>query len=1030
MALSPQQLWGCVHPDDRAWLRDDLPHILRQQGEAEFTRRILKEDGSIGWFRAWERVIEQSGDHMVSECLTIDVSAEFQAKQALEAREADLRRVNLRLETLIGNLPGNVFRIEYDAAGRRVKMSMEGGQGHRVPGKGDGATQLTLEQIIAAIAPEDRELVEVVIPRKLREHGGCVETFRFVPEAGRPRWLRVWESVVAVVGGRMITEGIVIDVTQEMVTSRMLETLISNMPGIVFRYRYPPSGAKQMLFSAGIAVRKYREELGIDISAMSADDFANIFLPEESHWLFVEIPRQLRQDGQVEFTHRFRYPDGSIRWARVWEKVVAFDGDDMITEGISIDVTDEVEAKLALEASEAELRRTSTTLEALIGNLPGNVFRMHYRADGQKRLLFADGGMLRAVPGLRERVATLTCEEFAATFLPEEHELLFVEVPRRLRETGVSVHTFQHMATEGQRSWLRAWEKVISRDGDEMVTEGIVIDVTEEFQAKHALEASEQLYRELVTLTSVGVANIDADGRCTYVNDRFQDMIGWRRGEILGQFWFRGAHPEDIEQTARDWERAVQACAPYRGEFRLLHRSDGRALWVLAQAVPHWDAFGRIAGWVATLTDITDRQSREEMERQLHQAQKMEALGQLAGSVAHDFNNLLGAVLGFARFIVEDSEPGTPSRHHAERIVNAGERGKALVGQILSFARRDELMRADFCAADLVQEIQTLLAVSIPATVRMSVSVADTVSVVTGDRHRLGQVLINLCINARDALEGRPGQVGISIQPTDGANPALARLAARGPASAPDVAEVWSGDGDRCHAVLGTFDPAVAHVSIAVSDTGCGMTTAVLGHAFKPFFTTKEQGYGTGLGLSMVSSAVLAHGGAIMVDSRLGQGTTFTVVLPVIAQQAAEAPKAPVSPGPPIAAGARLLLVDDDLDFGEMMLTALTRRGFEVTHFPDPREALLELRAAPGVWDAVLTDQTMAHMTGTDFIREARIIRDSLPCILCTGYADDHFGADKATEIGAFALLRKTVGVGEIIDAVSRAVGSGGHRST
>lgn len=423
-----------------------------------------------------------------------------------------------------------------------------------------------------------------------------------------------------------------------------------------------------------------------------------------------------------------------------------------------------------------------------------------------------------------------------------------------------------------------------------------------------------------------------------------------------------------------------------------------------------------------------ERQRREEMERQLNQAQKMEALGQLAGSVAHDFNNLLGAILGFSGFIVEDTAPDDPTRHHAERIIAAGQRGKTLIGQILSFARRGDLRREGFSLTELVDETRALLAATIPTTTQVSFADEAEPMPVLGDRDQLQQVLINLCINAHDALGGQPGQVRISVRPTKGGEQAFVRLA-RGGADHPVGADdVWTDGDGTVHVAVGTFDPETPHVSLLVSDDGCGMDKLVLQHIFTPFFTTKNKGYGTGLGLSMVHGAVIAHGGALLVESRVGRGTVFEVVLPVSEETDDESVTDASVVGQALPqTGGRLLLVDDDPNFGDMLLTALERRGYEVSPFSDPVSAMVGLRRHRDDWDAVVADQIMPHKTGIDFIREVRSECPDLPCILCTGYAEDNLDDESLREAGIFALLRKPVDIDELMEILARAVAERGR---
>ena len=419
---------------------------------------------------------------------------------------------------------------------------------------------------------------------------------------------------------------------------------------------------------------------------------------------------------------------------------------------------------------------------------------------------------------------------------------------------------------------------------------------------------------------------------------------------------------------------------------------------------------------------LRERRRREEMERRLHQVQKMEALGQLAGSVAHDFNNLLGAILGFARFILEDAGPEDPNRHHAARILVAGRRGKALVGQILSFARRGEMKREPFALADLMGEIQAMLNATIPTTTRVVVGSPGTQAVLTGDRDQLTQVVLNLAMNAHDALDGKSGTMTILAHPPRRDNPAF-RPRRRDATNDDGIPfEVWQDERGNACAVAGTLEPSADHIVLAVSDTGCGMDARVLSRVFDPFFTTKAKGSGTGLGLSVVLGIVLAHGGAVAVESRLGFGTAVEIILPCAADAVSAAPADDRKDCVPAPLSGRILLVDDDPDFGQMLLAALERRGLEVSPCSDPFEALAGIREHGRFWDAVVTDQTMPGMTGMELIREIKALQPDLPCVLCTGYAEDALDASRLRRAGAWALLRKPVEIDDLVEVLARVI--------
>ncbi|MGE5476439.1 MAG: ATP-binding protein [Bacteroidales bacterium] len=504
------------------------------------------------------------------------------------------------------------------------------------------------------------------------------------------------------------------------------------------------------------------------------------------------------------------------------------------------------------------------------------------------------------------------------------------------------------------------------------------------------------------------------------------------------------------------WRQAALARG-YRSAIALPLRLDESRVGVLSVYAAEPDAFGskEAALFVDLGHDLSygvavmrERQARIDMERILAHAQKMEALGRLAGGVAHDFNNLLGAILGFAHFIAEDSPSQSPLHYYASRIIAAGKRGKAVVSQILTFARKGEMEREPLDLGQLLDEVHTLAAASVPSTTRLVFENDLPGAVVVGDATGLTRMLLNLCVNAHDALGGNPGTLTLRLRatgdlpelpaPGDVAEPAASgdpnELAASGDPNelaasggGAETIRIWQDDDGTAHAVSGTFDPAVPHVSLVVSDDGCGMDAELLNKVFSPFFTTKDRGAGTGLGLAATHSTVLAHGGALTVRSRIGQGTSFEVVLPQAATgtQPHPFPQGSDLPAQP-AVTCRVLLVDDDPDFGDMVLAGLERRGIEVAPCADPLVALAGLQESPEAWDVLVTDQTMPGMTGLELIREVRQIRPDLPCILCTGFTEAQLDAAQLRDAGVFAKLHKPLDLNRLMAMLDQAVGAQG----
>ncbi|MCM2333269.1 MAG: response regulator [Anaeromyxobacteraceae bacterium] len=402
----------------------------------------------------------------------------------------------------------------------------------------------------------------------------------------------------------------------------------------------------------------------------------------------------------------------------------------------------------------------------------------------------------------------------------------------------------------------------------------------------------------------------------------------------------------------------------------------GDRRWVAVRAVPtdgHADDWGRV---LVTTSDVTERRAaheeRAQLQERLRHAQKLEAVGRLAGGVAHDFNNILAAILGFAELSLEETIPGTPLHEAQQHVKEAALRARELVRQILTFGQRDrpELRPVDLPA--VVREALALARAGVPASVEFEVRIDPAAGVVLADRTQLHQVVLNLCANARDAVGAR-GRIEVAVD----------AVAGRGP---PEL-------------------PPGPHARLRVRDDGEGMDELTRSRLFEPYMTTKGRTGGHGLGLAVVHGIVAAAGGVIQVESALGRGSTFDVYLPRLAAAPVEAP--PLTLQPPRGA-ERVLLVDDEPLVRTAHRRLLQSLGYQVTEARDGLEALERLRAGPADFDLVLTDQAMPRLDGAGL---ARAIRQELPgtrIILCTGYSDG-VDEDGARALGVQALLGKPI---------------------
>jgi PAS domain S-box-containing protein len=401
---------------------------------------------------------------------------------------------------------------------------------------------------------------------------------------------------------------------------------------------------------------------------------------------------------------------------------------------------------------------------------------------------------------------------------------------------------------------------------------------------------------------------------------------------------------------------------------------DGSEVPIADSGAPIRSDDGTLHGVVLVFRDVSEHQ---QLEEQLRQAQKIEAIGTLAGGIAHDFNNILAAIFGYAELAMTDESLTSGVRPYLEHVLTAGKRARDLVQQILAFSRRTEAARRPVQLHLLVQEALTLIRASLPSTIEVRPYLAQDAGAVLADATQIHQVLINLCANAEYAMRQTGGVLEVHLE----------------------AIEV----GTRSGGAWSDLMPG-SYVRLTVRDTGPGIAPDVITRIFEPFFTTKGPGEGTGMGLSVIHGIVTSHGGAITVASVPGQGATFEVYLPRIKAASADSSSQAEEPLP--KGKGRVLLVDDEATVAYLEQSLLERLDYEVVVCFSSVEALEAFRATPQRFDLVITDQTMPLMTGDALTRAVRRIRPDIPIILCTGFSH-MIDAESAKAFGINAWLAK-----------------------
>jgi len=419
-------------------------------------------------------------------------------------------------------------------------------------------------------------------------------------------------------------------------------------------------------------------------------------------------------------------------------------------------------------------------------------------------------------------------------------------------------------------------------------------------------------------------------------------------------------------------------------------KKDGTPYKVEASISPIRDNTGTIINYVTIERDATHE---AELETQLRQVQKMEAIGTLAGGIAHDFNNILAAIMGYTEMALYDVPEGTALRRKLEQVIKAGYRGKDLVKQIITFSRRSEQERRPMRVSPIVKEALKLLRASLPSTIDIRHTIATHSGMVLADPTQIHQVLMNLCSNAAYAMREKGGVLEVSLADVDVDS---------------DVASPYP-----------DLDPG-AYLKLTVSDTGHGIDRAIIERIFDPFFTTKKPGEGTGMGLAVVHGIVKNSGGTIVVDSEPGQGSTFNVLFPRV--DGDFLPE--VDAAAPMPRGKeRILFVDDEEDLVGMVQQMLERFGYSVVAKANSLEALEVFKAQPDHFALVITDQTMPYMTGADLAQELMRIRPDIPIILCTGFSEV-ITADEAKALGVREFVMKPFTAREITETMRRILDS------
>ena len=500
-------------------------------------------------------------------------------------------------------------------------------------------------------------------------------------------------------------------------------------------------------------------------------------------------------------------------------------------------------------------------------------------------------------------------------------------------------------------------------------------------------EKKRRLFQIAVEQAAELVLITNSAGTIEYVNPALERITGYASSELTGR------NPRILKSGLQKpafyqelWN-TISNGHPWQGCF-INRRKCGTHYSEEAVIVPVTDGNGSICNFVGIKRDVTQE---NHLQRQLIQSQKMEAIGTLAGGIAHDFNNILSAILGYAELAAYEIPEGGPGRHDVVEVIKAGNRAKDLVRQILTFSRKTEQDFKSIDVAPLLKEALKFLRASLPSTIDIRTRISAENTRVLCTPTMIQQILMNLCTNAAQAMKDAGGILDVSLTKTE-----------------IETAEIKQHPGLR---------PG-PHLRLTVGDTGPGIEPNVLARIFDPYFTTKEKGEGTGLGLSVVHGIIQTLKGSVQVESCPGSGAIFHVFLPCAASQ--EEPTA-IQPIALPTGNERILLVDDEEVLAAMGKQMLKHLGYRVTVRTNSSDALNTFQSHPYDFDIVISDRTMPRMTGFELAEQIKTIRPDIPIILCTGYSDE-LEVERAAALGISRMVMKPLGMNELADAVRSAL--------
>ncbi len=993
-----QALLAIAHPDDRAAMMAATRRTYHgETDEYRVEQRVARADGSWAWILSVGRVTarDENGRAVRAFGTNTDITARRQAEEQVRDLNANLERLVVERtaelvaatdklatsERIYRNLIDNLNQGFY-VSDRRSLFSYCNPAVAAVAGKTEW--ELLGTSVFRLVAAEDRK--RVITAYRQWEREGVLEAtieFRTPTHSGRIIWVEQSTVIVRAANGGVVEyRNSIRDITERKAAEALLlqsnerfRAVFDRSP-IMIGLLTVPEGRLVEFNASGVSTFGYTREEALGRTTVELGLWAD---PDERARYVAELIAK----GQVSsFEAKMRRKNGEIFYVAYTGSIIEIGGQRYSLNSL-LDIT-------AQRDSEARLSHALEATNDGVWDWSVKTGAFYFSPQWARLLDYLPG----EVPARVEFYFSILHPDDVAIVQHALAEHMAGRLPVKQNEVRLRTKS-------GEYRWFLDRGKVVVRDSsgapERMV--GTITDITERKRVEESNARTLASLRATLESTADGIMTIGADRRIESMNSVFVTM--WRvPAEILASRDDDAALQYAMSQLAAP-QRFFETMRylydhPMEESFDTLDFKDGRLFERFSR--PMVSASGQPVGRVWSFRDITERrraeEEREQMQGRLRATQKMEAMGTLAGGIAHDFNNILTGVINYSMLAREECPPGHPRFvKYLEAVLACGHRAKDLVRQILLFSRAEESRQESVQVGEIVEEALALLRSTLPATVSIEFTVEPNVPRIIGSPTQLHQVVMNLGINAAQALPKQSGLISVRLQAVD-VDAAIVR-------NLPDLR------------------PG-PHVRLEVTDTGCGIDGAVLPRIFDPFFTTKPAGQGTGLGLSVVHGIVGGHHGAIAVRSQPDAGATFQVYFP--AQTAKAAPVTPLLTQQPRGKGEQLLLVEDEPIVLETLKLILEGLGYHVTEFSSPNEALTRFTAGADDFDLLLTDYMMPGMTGIQLAEKIVTIRPSLPVLITSGFFGDHT-PEELQRLNVKAVVPKPIEMNELALALARAFG-------